>query len=447
MKNPDKTRRTFIRKSVIGGTGLAIGGIGMTAKSYGRIVGANERFNVAVVGVNSRGGAHIAAISKDNRAVVSHICDVDSLVINKAIEYAKKTGDNDPVPVKDFRKLVEMNDIDIITIATPEHWHAPMAIMGVMNGKHVYLEKPSSHNIHENALLLKARKQYKPLIQLGNQQRSAVTTWLGIEKIRNGLIGEPYHGRAWYAATRGTIGTGKVVPVPQHLDWELWQGPAPREDYRDNIVHYNWHWFRNWGTGEALNNGLHEIDICRWAMGLGYPNEVASNGGRFFFKDDWEFFDHQHVVYKYDNGKILSWEGNSCNGQPVLGMGRGAMIYGTKGSIILSRNGHKVFDLRGEMVEEMKEAEASATMNTVGAGNLDTQHFGNFFDAIQGKAKQNSPIEEGVVSVNLGHLANISQFTNNKLLLDTNTGEILHNEQAKNLCTRIYEKGWEPKID
>ncbi len=447
MDNRDKTRREFIKKTAIGTAGIAIAGMGMTAKSYGRIIGANERMNCAVVGVNSRGGAHIAAITKDSRALVSHICDVDSLVLEKVVARVKEANnDNNPKAVKDFRKLVEMKDIDVITIATPEHWHAPMAIMGVQNGKHVYLEKPSSHNIRENEMLVQAQEKYGKLIQMGNQQRSAVTSQQGIQKIREGAIGEAYHGRAWYAATRGPIGTGKKITVPAHLDWDLWQGPAPRQDFRDNIVHYNWHWFRNWGTGEALNNALHEVDVCRWALGLAYPDQVQSTGGRFFHQDDWEFFDHQHIVYKYGGGKMISWEGNSCNGLPVLGRGRGAMIYGTKGSILLTRNGYILNDQGGKEIEKVNEAEASATMNTVGAGNLDTQHFGNFFDAIQGKAKQHSPIQEGAVSVNLGHLANIAQFTGKTLNIDPKTGRVQDNKIMKEYFGREYQPGWEPKV-
>lgn len=442
----DKSRRDFIKKSAIGATGIAIGGMGMTAKSYARIIGANSRMNVAVAGVNSRGGAHLAAVAKDDRCIVSHICDVDSIVLNKAIERVKNAGDGDPKGIKDFRELVEIKDVDIVTIATPEHWHAPMALLGVQNGKHVYLEKPSSHNIKENEMLVAAQKKYGKLIQMGNQQRSAVTSIQGIEKIKQGVIGEPYHGRAWYAGTRGPIGTGKKVAVPDNLDWELWQGPAPREDYRDNIVHYNWHWFLNWGTGEALNNGLHELDICRWAMGLGYPNEVQSTGGRVFFKDDWEFFDHQHLVYRYDDNKFITWEGNSCNGLPVLGRGRGAMIYGTKGSILLTRNGHIVYDRSGKEVETVNEREASATMNTVGAGNLDTQHFSNFIDGIEGKAKLHSPIDVGVVSVNLCHFANISQFEGQNIKIDPISGKIKDKKIAEKYYTREYQPGWEPRV-
>jgi len=301
----NQTRRDFIRKTAVGTTGIAIGGMGFTARSYARIMGSNERIHFAVIGVHSRGNAHIAAISKDPRGTVSHICDVDSQVLDKALNYARSLKGNSPKGWNDIRKLLQVKDIDAITIAAPDHWHAPMAIMGVQAGKHVYVEKPSSHDIRENEMLITAWKKSGKLIQMGNQQRSAVTSAQGIQKIKDGIIGTPYHGRAWYANTRGSIGHGKVVPVPSNLNWELWQGPAPREKYRNNIVHYNWHWFRNWGTGEALNNGLHELDICRWAMNLAYPDEVQSAGGRFFYQDDWQYFDHQHLVYKYPGGKSL----------------------------------------------------------------------------------------------------------------------------------------------
>ena len=248
----DKSRRDFIKKSAIGATGIAIGGMGMTAKSYARIIGANSRMNVAVAGVNSRGGAHLAAVAKDDRCIVSHICDVDSIVLNKAIERVKNAGDGDPKGIKDFRELVEIKDVDIVTIATPEHWHAPMALLGVQNGKHVYLEKPSSHNIRENEMLVAAQKKYGKLIQMGNQQRSAVTSIQGIEKIKQGVIGEPYHGRAWYAGTRGPIGTGKKVACIRRLKYAFFlifgnTSYCQHHSCHQQIVLYSAHSMGNFG--------------------------------------------------------------------------------------------------------------------------------------------------------------------------------------------------------
>jgi predicted dehydrogenase len=445
-EKPGTSRRQFIRNSAIGAAGIALGGYGFTAKSYARIPGSNDRIRFAVVGVNSRGIAHIDAILKGKNAHITHICDVDSTVLEKTLSYVSGKQGSAPSGQKDIRKLLEIKDIDAITIATPDHWHAPMAILGVQAGKHVYLEKPSSHNIHENQMLLSAFRKEGKLIQMGNQQRSSVTSAAAIQKIRDGVIGEPYHARAWYANTRGPIGIGKAVAVPANLDWDLWQGPAPRREFKDNIVHYNWHWFRHWGTGEALNNGLHELDICRWALGKSYPTEVLSQGGRFHGQDDWEFTDNQLVTFKYPDGKIITWEGKSCNGLPVVNRGRGVLVYGTKGSILLDRNGYILYDIDGKQIEEVKEAALSATMNTQGAGNLDVVHMLNFMDGIRNGAMLNSPIRDAIISVNLCHLANIAQFTGGYLQTDPQNGGIIKNKEAQKLTGREYEPGWAPKI-
>jgi len=184
---------------------------------------------------------------------------------------------------------IEDKDIDALVIATPDHWHAPMTLEALKAGKNVYVEKPCSHNPAEGEMLVAAQKKYGKLVQMGNQRRSTVVANKMMEEIKEGIIGDVYFARTWYANTRGPIGFGKKAAVPDYLDWELWQGPSPRVDYRDNIHPYNWHWFWHWGTGEALNNGTHEIDVARWALGVDFPKKVVSLGGRYCFtgKDDW----------------------------------------------------------------------------------------------------------------------------------------------------------------
>jgi predicted dehydrogenase len=280
----DNTRRNFIKNTTLGTASLATATLSSNFVLGRDILGANERINCAVVGVRSRGKAHAAAINLQENAKILYSCDVDDVILEEHNKWCQKNLGYVPKVEKDFRKLLEIKELDAIFIATPEHWHAPMTIMALQAGKHVYIEKPCSHNAHENELLIAAQKKYGLKVQMGNQQRSAITSINAINDIRNGIIGEVFKGEAYYSNNRGSIGIGKEVSIPQTLDWELWQGPAPRRPYKDNIHPYNWHWFRNWGTGEVHNNGTHEIDICRWALDVDLPERVSSLGGKYTYQ-------------------------------------------------------------------------------------------------------------------------------------------------------------------
>ena len=438
-------RRTFIRK-----TGLAGLGGSLVLSSPIILAGSpSETINFAVVGVRSRGKAHAESVSQMKNAKITWFCDVDDTIIDEHKKWHQEKLGYVPKVEKDYRKLLEKDDIDVITIATPEHWHAPMAIMAMEAGKHVYIEKPCSHNPYEIELLVKAQKKYGKHCQMGNQQRSSVTSNLAIKEIREGIIGDPYYGKAWYSNQRGPIGTGKIVPVPETLDWNLWQGPAPREEYRDNVHPYNWHWFKTWGTGEIHNNGTHEIDICRWALGVNFPVKATSVGGRFHFEqDDWEYYDTQETGFEFEDGKMITWEGKSCNGQPLYGRGRGALIHGTKGSILLDRGGYLLFDLGGKLIKEEKEPVygATDTGDTRGMDGLTVNHFVNLGNAIREGEVLTAPIDDASISTMLCHYGNIAQEAGGSISIDPESGHIMGNEEAMKLWKREYEPGWEPKV-
>src|ERR1700741_299301 len=236
-------------------------------------------------------------------------------------------------------------------------------------GKHVYVEKPSSHNAAEGEMLVQAQQKYGKLVQIGTQQRSSPHTIEIITRIHEGVIGKPYFARAWYVNTRKSIGTGKEVPVPAQLDWDLWQGPAPRRPYKDNVHPYNWHWFRIYGTGETLNNGTHEVDVCRWALDAGYPQRVASSGGRYHFKDDWQFYDTPVTSFEYEDA-MLSWEGKSCQGMKFYGRDRGSAIMGTTGTVLVDRGGYEIYDLKGAKTDEFKVGSKTTSADLTGADNM-----------------------------------------------------------------------------
>lgn len=420
-----------------------------STSAFGKIIGANEMLNIAILGTGGRSHGLAPAVASNKNARIIYICDADKSRMEKFKGYCEKNIGYAPKMEQDFRKILEDKDVDAVVIATPEHWHAPMAIMALQAGKHVYVEKPCSHNPHENELLVAAQKKYNKVVQMGNQQRSSVTSALAVKEIGEGIIGDVYAAKAFYANSRKPIGTGNVVSIPDALDWDLWQGPAPRENYRDNIHPYNWHWFRTWGTGEIHNNGTHEIDICRWALGVDYPTRVVSSGGRLYpVDDDWEWFDTQMASYEFEGGKTITWEGRSCNGYKTDG-GRSATIYGSKGTIRLDRANYTLFDLNGKKIKqewEKNQGSSNDTSDTQGFDGLTVTHMNNFIAAIRENEKQNSPIADAAISTQLCHLGNMAQDLKESLLIDPKTGRVLNNKKAMNMWKREYEKGWEVKL-
>jgi predicted dehydrogenase len=437
------TRREFLDTLAVGAVGLAVGS---NAKSYGQILGANGRINFAIIGLNGRAYAHLSSLKANKDAVrITHVCDVDSNILKKFADSVQQEMGYAPVVEKDFRSVLQQKDVDAITIATPDHWHTPMAIAGLQAGKHVYVEKPCSHNPAEGALLVQAQEKYQKLVQMGTQQRSSPHTIEIVEKIHRGLIGRAYFAKAWYSNVRKSIGVGKEAPVPPQLDWDLWQGPAPRRPYKDNVQPYNWHWFRIYGTGETLNNGTHEVDVCRWALGVDYPRRITSSGGRYQFKDDWEFYDTLVTSFDYDD-KMISWEGKSCQGMKYYGRDRGSTIMGTTGTVLVDRDGYEVYDLKGSKTEEFKTGNATSSADLLGRDSMTDAHFANFIAGINKGEALNAPIAVGNVAVTMLQLSNVAWEVNRELELDAKDGKILNDPQAMKMWGREYEKGWAPHL-
>jgi predicted dehydrogenase len=438
------SRREFFDTLAIGTAGLAVSS---TAKSYAQILGANDRLNFAVIGLHSRGYAHLASLKANQKhARITHVCDVDSNTLQKFADATQKSFGDAPAADKDFRTILASKDVDAITIATPDHWHAPMAIAGLQAGKHVYVEKPCSHNPAEGVLLVEAQRKYGKLVQMGTQRRSSPLFIDVVKKIQDGLIGRAYFAKAWYSNTRKSIGIGKVVPVPAVLDWDLWQGPAPRQPYKDNVQPYNWHWFKTWGTGEALNNGTHEIDVCRWALGVDLPNRVTASGGRYQFKDDWQFYDTLVTSFEYDD-KLISWEDKSCDGMKLYNRDRGSVIVGTTGSVMVDSGGYEVYDLKGRKTGDFKEGKAAAASSDLtGADDMTDLHFANFIAAIRTGEKLTQPVESGNISVTMLQLSNIAWEVQRELKVNPKNGHILDDPDAMKFWGREYEKGWAPHL-
>lgn len=408
-----------------------------------------QKVVVAVMGTSRDGagkdgrGTHLAATLATLPGVeVAYVCDVDERNLAKAVESVSKRlkdGARPPQGVRDFRRALDDKAVDALVIATPDHWHAPAAILACAAGKHVYVEKPCSHNPREGELLVEAARKHNRVVQHGTQRR----TWPGIrqavERLRAGEIGRVLSAKCYYHSNRPTIGRGKTGPPPAWLDWGLWQGPAPERPYRDNIVHYHWHWYWHWGTGELGNNGVHSIDVARWGLGVDVPMRVTHAGGKLRFPDDdQETPDTGVAAFEFAGGKLLTWENRSWAGRTPLDPAGEVVFHGEEGSLVISGGGYAIHDPEGK-----KSAEGA------GEGG-DASHLQNFIDAVRAgsPAKLNAPIEEGVTSTLLCHLGNIAWRTGGAVRVDPPTRQLAGpaDEDAKALWRREYRQGWEPTV-
>jgi len=419
-------RRQFFTRAAVGGAALALAARGRAADSPAK------KIVVGVMGMGGRGTTLAEQFQQQPDTEVAYVCCVDRRRLEAAVKAVAKISGKDPQGVTDFRRILDDKAVDVLVCAAPDHWHAPATILACSAGKHVYVEKPCCHNPREGELQVEAARKNNRVVQVGTQRRTWPGMIEGVRKLRDGAIGRVLFARAWYNNQRGTIGRGQPADVPDWLDWELWQGPAPRRPYRSNVVHYNWHWFWHWGTGEIGNNGVHGLDVARWGLGVDYPRRVVSGGGLLYFDDDQETPDSQVVTYDFD-GKLLTWECRNWHRRGFEGEMFGAQFYGDQGTVVMTGAGYKVYDRADKLVEEK------------GGSGGDAGHVANFLDAIRNGTPANAGIEIGYKSTLLCHLGSIAHRTGHTLTCDPATGRILGDDQAAALWAREYEKGWEPK--
>jgi predicted dehydrogenase len=382
----------------------------------------------------SRGRALALSFARHPGVEIKYVCDADSSRAAACATQVANATETEPEAIGDFRRILDDKTVDAFICAAPNHWHAPATILACAAGKHVYVEKPCCHNPHEGELMVQAARKYNRAVQMGSQRRSSTGTIEAMRKLRDGVIGRVYLARCWYNNQRGSLGTGKPAEVPPGLDYDLWQGPAPRTPYIDNRIHYNWHWFWHWGNGELGNNGVHTLDLCRWGLGVDYPTSVTSSGGRYRYEDDQETPDTHTVCFEFEGRRQISWQGLSCNRHG----GGFVTFYGDEGALDLDGNGsHTIYDARDKEVEK-----------TVGSSSGESEHIANFLQAIRDDRPLglNAEIEKGHKSTLLCHLGNIAHRVGSSLKCDPKNGHILDDPQAMGLWKREYEPGWEPKI-
>ncbi len=420
-------RREFIAGAIAGGALLH-------TQLYAGAQALSDDIVVGVVGM-SRGKALALDLLKAGGCRVAYVCDVDEKRRDDGAAAIAKASGHTPEAVGDFRRILDDPKVQAVAFALPAHWHAPAAILACKAGKHVYVEKPCCHNPHEGELLVEAAQRYQRVVQMGAQRRSSIVINKGMAKLQEGAIGTIRYARAWYCVQRGSMGTGALQDPPEYLNYDLWQGPAPRRPYKDNVIHYNWHWLWHYGTGEAGNNGTHLFDMGRWGLGVDYPIRVTAAGGRYRYDDDQETPDTLMTTFEFEGGKMLTWEGLSTNQPGPEGLAVGVTFYGDEGSLVFGSDKYRLRDGAGKTLEE--------DQGDVGG----VPHGANFFDAIRNNEPGllNCPIDNGYKSTLMAHLANIAYRTGRSLYCD-GQGHILNDPEAAAFWRREYEPGWEPEL-
>ncbi|MCD8043230.1 MAG: Gfo/Idh/MocA family oxidoreductase [Tannerellaceae bacterium] len=433
-----KSRRTFIKTAATGVVASVVAPAALGNTHSGsitqptiipqKVFGANDRIRVAVLGVNGRGQNHISEIMQQSNVQIAALCDPDKNILHERAKSFEETYKQKVRIEQDFRNIYDAKDIDAVTLATPNHWHALQTIWACQAGKDVYVEKPATHNIYEGRKMIEAAYKYNRIVQHGVQLRSSVAVREAIQHLREGLIGKVYMARGLVYRWRPDIGNQGLSNVPEGLDYDLWCGPAPMAPFTRNLVHYNWHWHWNYGNGDVGNQGIHETDLCMWGLDVGLPERITSMGGKFLWDDCKEVPEIQTSLYHYPKQKkIIQFEVRNWCTNLEDGAGVGNIFYGDKGYMVI--NGYDTYQTYlGEKREKGPGRKAS--------GN----HFGNWFDAIRARdmSLQNGPVETGHLSSALAHLGNISYRLGRQLEFDSVSERFIGDEDANNMLSREY---------
>lgn len=428
----ETARREFLKVAGIGAMSLA---------AVNEVSAApNDRLTVGIIGPGGMGTAHTRLLSARKDVHVKYVCDVDSQRMAKAAEVVTGSSGQKPEQVGDMRRVFDDDAVDAVFIATPDHWHAPASILALDAGKHVYVEKPCCHNIREGRLLADAVERSGKCLQVGTQSRSTRVIEEAIERLHKGEIGEVLVAKAWNSQRRGSIGHQSPSQPPAHLDFDTWVGPAPMVPYQSNLLHAIWRWWYDFGCGDMGNDGVHDIDVALWGLGVdSHPVSATCVGGKNFFDDDQQFPDTQYAIFEYPTDgkpegrkKQLIFEQRIWSPYVQEGYENGATFYGTNGVLILGHTqGWKLYGPRMKLI-----AERSGPVEL-------PRHQSNFLDCIRGtQTKLNADVHAGHRSATIVHLANIAARVGSALQFDPKREVITNHDEANAMVQREYRDHW-----
>jgi predicted dehydrogenase len=414
-------RREFLKASAITSAAMALGPVAKAA--------ASERLQVGCVGVGGRAASLLRGFAEHKECDVAMICDVDTRKLPAASEVVKQLNGKTPDAVQDFRKLIDNKALDVVVVGTPDHWHAIPSILACLAGKDVYVEKPDGHNIVEGQRMVAAMKKHGRIVQMGTQSRSNKHFLSAMDYIRKGSLGRCLIAKAWESSRQSSIGRPADSDPPEGVDYDLWLGPAPKRPFNVRRFNGNWRWFFDYGTGDLGNDGVHRLDIARWALStaveaqglpsLGLPRVITASGGHWYFDDMQEWPDTLQVTYEYSTPAILTYEMRVWNPYPYLGESEGAAVFGDQGYIIIGNSGWRAFKGKEQVAQDTGSYDESL-------------HIGNFIDCVKSRRKPNADLETvGHPSSVLCHAGNVAWRTGHRLVLDPQT-ETFENDSAAN---------------
>ncbi|MFW5762063.1 MAG: Gfo/Idh/MocA family protein [Cyclobacteriaceae bacterium] len=450
----EKSRRVFIKKSALSTAVISFAGAGtaFSAQSYRSILGANDRINMAVIGIRGQGFGHIrrwAGMAKDNNVFLKTICDVDENLFAERQKAAEELQGKKPTTEWDMRKVFEDKEIDAISIASPNHWHALTTIWAVQAGKDVYVEKPCCHNVFEGRKMIEAARKYNQIVQVGYQNRSIKNVRKAMQFLQDGGLGDVYMAKGLCYKARDSFGKAEDSQPPDGFHYDLWIGPAEYFPYNEKKTHYNWHWHWATGNGDIGNQGPHQFDIARWGMGKNeHPLKISSSGGYYKFTDcSQETPNTQTATLEYADGKILQFEvrGLYTSGEAPLDVKIGNLFYGTEGWMEVKGSTWKTYFGRdnepgpsSESEEKEEDGQALGYLAAPGGGG----HYNNFIAAVRSRKKEDltCDIEEGFRSSALPLLANISYRLGRNLTFDGNKEQFVNDKEADRMLSRNYRK-------
>ncbi|MCC6511719.1 MAG: Gfo/Idh/MocA family oxidoreductase [Pirellulaceae bacterium] len=411
-------------------TGAAATGLALALAKTEAKASANERIHVCVIGVRGRGsgvGKNFAALPN---AQVTHICDVNEALLHDYGQQINEVQKSTPKPVQDLRRVLDDKSVDAIVVTTPDHWHALATIWGCQAGKHVYVEKPISNNVFEGRQMVAAARKYNRVVQVGTQSRSAEHYVEIMQLIRSGRIGKVHMAKAWNSQLRRKVPAVPDSEVPKGLDWNIWQGPAADRPYNANRYTYGWRWMWDYGTGDMGNDGVHDLDIARWGLGVDYPTQVQCTADKLVFTGDiQETPDSQVVTFTFpEKQAMLVYEQRLWSPYHVEGYENGVAFYGPDGYIVVGRQGWKLVEKRNKVAIENK------------ANFSEIPHLKNFLSCIKNGNTPNCDIEEGYKSTLLAHLGNLSYRVGRPLTFDSQKQQCVGDDEVNALLKRVGRK-------